>query len=76
MQFLRFRKVLVSDSITIRRLLLLEFMCFGVNQKRPKTSTSTYRTKISLCQLNSMAEPLQFGYKLGTLQVLEKTRLS
>ena len=36
----------------------------GVSQKKSKYRTSTYRTKLSLCQLNSMGGPLQFGYDI------------
>ena len=45
---------------------------FGPNQKSPKISTNTYRTKLSLCQLHSVGEPLQLGYKSETWPILKK----
>ena len=41
---------------------------FFEEPKSLKISTNAYRTKISLCHLNSLGEPLQFGYKIGTRQ--------
>ena len=33
--------------------------------------TNTDRTKLNLCQLNSMGEPIQFEYEIGAWQISE-----
>ena len=43
---------------------------FRHSQKSSKISTNTYRTKLNLCELNSMGNTLQFEYKFGAWQIL------
>ena len=38
---------------------------FRVNRKNSKVSTNTYRTKLSLYQVNSMDEPLDIRHDIG-----------
>ena len=47
------------------------FSChFRQTQKCPKVSTNTYRTKLNLCELNSVSDSLQFEYIFGTEHIL------
>ena len=43
---------------------------FGVNKKSPEITTNTNRTKLNLCELNSMGNTLKVKYKFGALQML------
>ena len=38
--------------------------------KSPEISTNTNRTKLSLCELNSMGNTLKVKYKFGVWQIL------
>ena len=38
---------------------------FRHSQKNSKISTNTYRTKVNLCELNSVGDPLKIEYKFG-----------
>ena len=38
---------------------------WGQLKKSPEISTNTYRTKLNLCELNSMCKTLKVEYKFG-----------
>ena len=42
---------------------------FSHSQKRPNISTNTYRTKLKLCELNSVGDTFPFEYKFGAWQM-------
>ena len=46
-----------------------------VQLKSPEISTNTSRTKLILCELNSMGNNLKIKYIIGACQILQKKRL-
>ena len=52
--------------------IFANFLVFGVNQKSPEISTNTYRTKLNLCELNSMGNTLKVIYKFVAWKIFKK----
>ena len=55
---------------TIIRVILGHSGPLGSTKKSPETSTNTNRTKLNLCELNTVDNTLKVKYKFGAWQIL------
>ena len=53
---------------TTSNISIISVKGLNVIYKNSKIFTNTYRSKLSLCQVNSTREALQFGYDMGALR--------